>query len=89
MIKDEQKYDPKSNKIGGIVTAAIYWRDLIKDILPDGSNGIVIVFDNPCNPSFTYQVRIPRLNLRWNKESLTVFALFSLCYRSMAQVSSI
>lgn len=40
-------------------TATFYWRDLIKDLLPAGSNGIDIVFSNPCNPSFTYQINGP------------------------------
>jgi hypothetical protein len=24
----------------------IFWRDLMKDILPDGTNGVVVVFKN-------------------------------------------
>ncbi|KAL7564099.1 hypothetical protein ACA910_012376 [Epithemia clementina (nom. ined.)] len=59
MMKNEAAYDPTQHQLGGFLTAPIYWRDYIKGILPDGSNGIVAVFDNPCNPSFTYQINGP------------------------------
>lgn len=58
MMENDEAYDPSHHRLGGVLTATIYFRDLIKGILPDGSNGIAIVFDNPCNPSFTYQVGI-------------------------------
>ena len=32
---------------------------MIKDILPPGSNGFIIVFENPCNPTFAYMVNGP------------------------------
>jgi hypothetical protein len=37
-----------------------YWRDLIKDILPQGSNGLVVVFENACaSNAFSYQMNGP------------------------------
>ena len=57
VMKDNEDYDPSEHELGGFLAAPIYWRDLIKGILPEGSNGIVAVFENPCNPTFTYQVR--------------------------------
>jgi hypothetical protein len=37
----------------GFFSLTIYWRDTIRNILPEGSNGVLIVFDSPCNPTFT------------------------------------
>jgi hypothetical protein len=52
-------YDPTEHKIVGMIAATIYWRALIKDILPAQSNGLVMVFSNPCNLPFTYQINGP------------------------------
>jgi hypothetical protein len=53
-IKDPMKHD-----FLGFIGISIYWRDLLTDLLSPGSNGIVIVFENSCNPTFTYQVNGP------------------------------
>lgn len=39
-----------------VIAVAIYWRDFFRDILPTGSDGIVIVVECPCNEMFTYQI---------------------------------
>jgi hypothetical protein len=46
-------------KMLGFIGITIYWRDLITNLLPPGSNGIVIVFENECNPPFSFQVNGP------------------------------
>lgn len=43
----------------GVLEVCIYWRDLMKDTLKEGSNGIVVVFENNCTATFTYQVNGP------------------------------
>jgi hypothetical protein len=43
----------------GVFAMTFYWRDLIKDILPPQSNGMVVVFENACGQTFTYQVNGP------------------------------
>jgi hypothetical protein len=48
--------DPEQHKTVAMLATSVYWRDVIKGILPSGSHGVVVVFENPCNPSFTYQV---------------------------------
>jgi len=58
-VKDEEEYDPAQHSVVGSVTATLFWRDLIKNILPPGTNGVVVVFENPCNPTFTYQINGP------------------------------
>jgi Adenylate and Guanylate cyclase catalytic domain len=45
----------------GALAVSIYWRELIRDILPPGSNGIVVVVRNPCTESFTYQINGPNI----------------------------
>jgi hypothetical protein len=41
----------------GAIQSCVYWRDVIRDILPPGRNGLVIVVENPCAATFTYQLR--------------------------------
>lgn len=55
--------DDENNQyhVAGIFSLAVYWRDTIKNILPVGSNGLIVVFENPCNPSFTYQINGPNV----------------------------
>jgi hypothetical protein len=53
--------DPKNYTFRGTTAVSIFWRNLLEDILPDGSNGAVAVFDNPCNPSFTFQIDGPEV----------------------------
>jgi len=59
IVEHGQFYKPTNHKLGGFLSITFYWRDLIKGILPQGSNGIVVVIDNPCNPTFTYQINGP------------------------------
>eukprot|EP00934_Nitzschia_sp_Nitz4_P008104 Nitzschia sp. Nitz4//scaffold169_size48518//40260//43927//NITZ4_007080-RA/size48518-processed-gene-0.83-mRNA-1//1//CDS//3329538412//8094//frame0 len=40
----------------GVFTMTFYWRDLIKNILPSDSAGMVVVFENSCNDTFTYKI---------------------------------
>ena len=53
---NESTYNVDDNKVVGLLTTEVYWRDTLKDILPEGSEGIVAVFENECNPTFTYQI---------------------------------
>jgi Adenylate and Guanylate cyclase catalytic domain len=43
----------------GLLAVIVYWREFIRDILPPGSNGIVVVIRNPCTEPFTYQINGP------------------------------
>jgi len=52
-------YDPSDHKLGGFLSVSFYWRDLLKGILPEGSDGIIVVFENGCNPTFGYQINGP------------------------------
>jgi hypothetical protein len=51
--------NPKDYDLLGFISISIYWRDLLTDLLPPGSDGIVIVIENECNPSFSFQVTGP------------------------------
>jgi DNA-directed RNA polymerase subunit F len=56
---DGGSYNPVHHNLGGILSLSVYWRDFIKDILPTGSDGILVIFENECNPTFTYQINGP------------------------------
>jgi hypothetical protein len=48
------------NGVKGMISQEFYWRNLIRDILPPESKGIVLVFSNDCvEDSFTYQINGP------------------------------
>ena len=51
--------DDENSKVVGLFSISVYWRDHIRNILPDGSHGLIAVFKNPCNPSFTYEINGP------------------------------
>lgn len=53
---DDKDYE---HDVVGIFSLSVYWRDTIKNVLPIGSDGVIVVFENPCNPSFTYQINGP------------------------------
>ena len=49
-------YNKDEGNVVALLSISVYWRDAIKNILPDGSQGLVAVFENECAPSFTYQI---------------------------------
>mmetsp|Transcript_2519 Transcript_2519/g.6009 ORF Transcript_2519/g.6009 Transcript_2519/m.6009 type:complete len:729 (+) Transcript_2519:76-2262(+) len=49
----------KDQKPVGMFYSAFFWNEMISDILPRGSEGIVVVFSDDCGPSFTYQLDGP------------------------------
>merc|ERR1719464_1425313 len=48
-----------NNDVVGLFSVSVYWRDTIRNILPQGSHGLIAVFENPCNPTFTYEINGP------------------------------
>jgi hypothetical protein len=52
-------YDRAKHAIVGVISASFSWRSIIASILPPGSNGIIVVFDCPCNDPFTYEITGP------------------------------
>jgi hypothetical protein len=49
----------QNKKVVGILGVTFFWRDLVKDLLPNGRHDIVTVFDNGCGQSFTYEITGP------------------------------
>ena len=45
----------------GMLAIPIYWRSFLRDILTEGSNGIIVVVHNTCNRPFTYQINGSRV----------------------------
>ena len=60
-VSKGNNYTTNSNDIVGVIAVSIYWRDVIRDILPPGSNGIVVVIQTSCNLPFTYQLYGPNV----------------------------
>lgn len=58
---DANHVDADDTKVVGLFSVSIYWRDMIRNILPQGSNGYIAVFENPCNPTFTYEINGPNV----------------------------
>jgi Adenylate and Guanylate cyclase catalytic domain len=57
LISDRNNLDKNGNpKVDAIISTQIYWREIVKAILPSDRDVIDVVFTNPCNPSFTYRV---------------------------------
>ena len=57
-LSDDERLLNQLNMVGAI-GMTFYWRDMIGSILPSGSDGVVVVFENACNQSFTYQINGP------------------------------
>lgn len=55
-------FDLANQTFAGMLAFSFYWRNSLRDILPDSSNGIIVVVDNPCNPTFTYEINGPTTN---------------------------
>lgn len=60
-VSKGNNYTIPRNATVGVVAVSIYWREFIRDILPPGSNGVVIVIETPCNLPFTYQINGPNV----------------------------
>jgi hypothetical protein len=45
-----------NDDVVAVLSSSFYWRDVLKDVLPEQSKGLVVVIENSCSASFTYQV---------------------------------
>jgi hypothetical protein len=52
-------YSKEDHKVVAIFSISIYWSYMISHILPTGSRGTLVVFENPCTQTFTYEVNGP------------------------------
>jgi Adenylate and Guanylate cyclase catalytic domain len=52
-------YEPSNHTLVGLITVSVYWREIFSSALPSGSYGVVVVVDNTCSDSFTYQINGP------------------------------
>lgn len=46
---------PNSNVVG-ILASTFFWRQFLENILPNDERGLIVVLENTCNQSFTYEV---------------------------------
>jgi class 3 adenylate cyclase len=40
----------------GVFSLSFFWRDLLKNLLPPNSKGVIVVFENTCEQVFTYRI---------------------------------
>jgi hypothetical protein len=57
ILSSNTRIESKENetRVVGMLSASFYWRDVMKNLLPSG-RGVVVVVDNPCTASFSYQI---------------------------------
>jgi class 3 adenylate cyclase len=53
---DPDDPDIMKQPVVGIFALTFYWRDLIKNLLPPNSKGVIVVFENTCEQVFTYRI---------------------------------
>lgn len=58
IFDDLDTFDIDTSKVSPVATFGVtfYWRDMIRDILPESAKGILVVVDSPCSASFTYRL---------------------------------
>jgi len=52
-------YETTENDVGALLALSIYWRDMLRDLLPSGSAGVIVVFKNPASPPFAFEITEP------------------------------
>jgi hypothetical protein len=61
-VKIPDKSGASTSNVVGIFATTFFWGDLLKDILPPGSNGAVVVVGNDCNQTFSYKINGARVS---------------------------
>ena len=56
---DVSNHATANKTLVGVIAVSIYWREFIRNILPPGSDGIIVMIRSPCNLPFTYQINGP------------------------------
>jgi hypothetical protein len=51
------EYDLEKYPVVSTLDTMVYWREFLKNKLPESSQGIIVVFENACTASFTYEIR--------------------------------
>jgi len=54
-----ENYSTGNNTLGAYLALTIYWRDHLRDLLPTGSAGVTVNFENECAIPFTYEITGP------------------------------
>jgi hypothetical protein len=52
-------YSKDDHNVVAIFSISIYWSFMFSHILPEGSNGILVVFESTCAQTFAYEVNGP------------------------------
>jgi hypothetical protein len=60
LIENDKLEDPAiesdTNEVVAILSSTFFWRDVLKNVLPEISKGLIVVIENACTVSITYQI---------------------------------
>lgn len=56
MIFENYNSTAIKNTTVAAITTSIYWRDILSNVLPEESDGLVVVFESSCSKPFSYQI---------------------------------
>jgi hypothetical protein len=58
----------RSSELSGILLGTVEWDLYLRGILPDGIDGIFVVFENSCGDVFTFELKGPKVNLKSERQ---------------------
>jgi Adenylate and Guanylate cyclase catalytic domain len=61
-VAGSDDYNTKNHTVVGVLVATAYWRKILGDVLPSGTNGFVVVVNNTCQKPFTYVLNGPQVD---------------------------
>jgi hypothetical protein len=61
-VAGSDDYNTKNHTVVGLLVATAYWRKILGDVLPSGTNGFVVVVNNTCQKPFTYVLNGPQVD---------------------------
>ena len=50
------KFDIDTRKVVGVLKSVFHWKSYLQSILPDNDNTTIVVLDNVCDESYTYEI---------------------------------
>jgi len=65
---NEQQQENEEGEVVGSFNVVLFWRDLLRNTLPPSSRGIVVVTQNACGQTFTYEINGAETTYLANKD---------------------
>ena len=54
----------QNGEVVGLFLIPVYFREIIRNVLPPSINGLILVVDNECSETLTYQIDGPNVTYR-------------------------